>query len=122
MESQRIDERMLTRERDGGNFLVVIYEGGNHANLHTSWSVDSYLLTQADLPSVFHWLREKLPQDCCWSLGVVEEPHRPTPVTEVNISWVVGSDVLNRDPERLSANERRLAEEMLTRRHHVAFD
>lgn len=121
MDAHGIDERNLVGERDGANFLVFIYEGGVNADLGTSWSVDSYLLTHADLPGVFRWLRENLPRDCCWSLGVVEEPRTPTPETEVSISWVVGSDVLNRDPRNLDANERRIAEEMLTRRHHVAF-
>ena len=59
------------------------------------------------------------PLDCCWSLGVVEEPERPTVGSDLKISWIVGDDVLNAS-ER-GPDEQRLAEEMLARRHRVAL-
>lgn len=114
-----IDERNVVKERDGGNFIVFIYEGGPEA--HTSWSVDSYLLTEADLPSVWGWLSENLPVDSCWSLGVVEKPAQPSADTEVSISWVVGGDVLNRDADDREPQEQRLAEEMMARRHRLTL-
>jgi hypothetical protein len=117
MKVDGIDERNLVGVRDGGNFVVFIYEGSDD----TSWSVDSYLLTDADLPSVLRWLGDNLPVNCCWSLGVVEQPERPTPDTDVHISWVVGGDVLNwaaaqRDPEA-----QRMAHEMQARRHRLTL-
>jgi hypothetical protein len=66
-----VDERMLEGERDA-EFLVFIYEGGDHAGY--SWSVVSHLFAEADLPDVLMWLRENLPVNCCWSLGVVQRP------------------------------------------------
>jgi hypothetical protein len=56
MRVQGIDERNLVEVRDGGNFVVFIYEGSDE----TSWSVNSYLLTDADLPSVLRWLGDNL--------------------------------------------------------------
>jgi hypothetical protein len=114
-----IDERIVLRERDGGNFILFVYVGGPEA--HTSWSVDSYLFTEADLPSVWCWLGENLPVDSCWSLGVVEQPAHPSTDTEVSISWVVGGDVLNRDADDREPAEQQLAEEMLARRHRLTL-
>jgi hypothetical protein len=72
MRATGIDERCLVREGVGGNFLVFIYEGVD--NPGWSWSVDSYLLTDTDLPHVLQWLHQNLPVDSCWSLGVVLDP------------------------------------------------
>lgn len=118
MKVEGIDERALSREHDGGNFLVFIYEGSGDPRTG-SWSVDSYLLTDADLAAVFGWLRENLPVNCCWSLGVVMKPDAPTIESDLSVSWIVGSDVLNMDGHHWTPKERRLAESMLARRHHV---
>lgn len=119
MKVEGIDERNLLHDGPGGNFVVFIYEGGNE---HTSsWSVDSYLFTDAGLPDVLRWLSDNLPMECCWSLGVVTTPEWPTPETEVDVSWVVGADVLNTDPRHRTEDEQRLAVEMLARRHRVAL-
>ncbi len=128
MQVEGIDERRLGRERNGAAFLVFIYEGGDDV-VHrgadgpwmTSWSVDSLLLTDGDLPSALRWLGENLPANCCWSLGVVVTPDEPTTETELAVSWVVGSDVLNLAPYLRSPEEQRLAEEMLARRHRVTL-
>ena len=65
-----IDERNLVRDTPGADFVVFIYTGGD-ASGSSSWSVDSLLLTGTDIPQVLHWLRQNLPTDSCWSLGVV---------------------------------------------------
>ncbi|MEJ7689797.1 MAG: hypothetical protein WKF76_04845 [Nocardioidaceae bacterium] len=114
-----IDARKLVREGRGANFVVFIYEGGDAPN--ASWSVDSYLLTDTDLPHVRHWLRQNLPVDSCWCLGVVLDPALPTAESDVNVRWVVGADVLNMAPRHWSSTERRMVEEMLARRHRVAL-
>ena len=126
-----VDERMVDGERDA-EFLVFIYEGGDHAGC--SWSVDSYVLADTDLPRVLSWLRENLPSGCCWSLGVVQRPrHVGTDVgswpyrVEVrriptfDVAWIVGGDVLNSDPANRSASQERLAQAMLARRDSVEF-
>ena len=118
MKALRFDERNVVRET-GGNFVVFVYEGGNE--LRTSWSVDSHLLTDADLPGVMRWLDEHLPTDCCWSRGVVVRPENPTPKSEVQVAWIVGSDVLNSDATQRGPHEKRLAEEMLVRRHRLTL-
>jgi hypothetical protein len=110
-----IDERHVVGERIGANFVVFIYEGGDAPQ--RSWSVDSYLLSGRDLPSVLGWLADSLPVDCCWSLGVVEEPEWPTAETDIRVSWISGGDVLNIAPSQRDPHEQRLADEMLARRH-----
>ena len=129
MRVEEIDERHLVREREGADFVVFIYMGGEARN--TSWSVYSYLITDADLPQVLRWLTEKLPTDrdvaldagtiTCWSLGLIRDPAQPTTETDVDVAWIVGSDVLNSDPATLSSHEQRIADEMLARRHNVAL-
>ncbi len=128
MNVEGIDERHLGASRQGADFLVFIYEGGDRVHtspsgerVNASWSVDSLLLTDGDLPGVLGWLRENLPVNCCWSLGVVLQPQHPTPESEVAVSWVVGADVLNTSPHHWSPEEKRLADDMLTRRHHVSL-
>jgi hypothetical protein len=128
MKVEGIDERCLGQSRDGADFLVFIYEGGDRVStspsgeqVNFSWSVDSLLLTDCDLPGALGWLRVNLPVNCCWSLGVVLQPQQPTTDSELTVSWVVGADVLNLSPHTWSPEERRLAEEMLTRRHHVSL-
>ena len=103
-----IDERHLVQEVDGANFVVFIYVGSGDSD--TSWSVYSHLITDADLPEVFGWLTEELTSASdadldagtitCWSLGLVRHPERPTTESEVDIAWVVGSDVLNIPPRQ----------------------
>lgn len=117
MQVTGIDERNLVRDDSGANFVAFIYEGGDAPR--GSWSVDSLLLTDTDVPQVLHWLRQNLPTNSCWSLGVVSDPEHPTAETDLQIDWIVGADVLNADPERWDPEERRLAEEMLARRHRV---
>lgn len=119
MQVRPIDERCLARERNGASFVVFIYQGGDARD--ASWAVDSRLLTDADLLEVLHWLTENLPRDCCWSLGLVRDPVEPTGESEVDVSWIVGADVLNTSPAARSADEQRIAEEMLARRHRVAL-
>jgi hypothetical protein len=111
------DERHLVQEGQGASFVVFIYEGGDAPG--TSWSVDSVLLTDTDVPQILHWLRQNLPTNSCWSLGVVLDPEHPTAETDLQIDWIVGADVLNSDRRTWDPQERRLAEEMLTRRHRV---
>lgn len=123
-----VDERKVY-ERDGTNFVAFIYKGSDRP--HTSWSVYSYLITDADLPKAFRWLTETLPTESdanleadiitCWSLGLVRDPARPTPESDVAITWIVGADVLNRDYADLNLTEQRIADEMLARRHNVAL-
>jgi hypothetical protein len=112
-----IDEQRVATEAVGGNFVVFFYEGGDEPD--ASWSVDSYLLTDCDLPAVLAWLQDHLPPNCCWSLGTVLGPPLPTGARDVHIAWVVGADVLNVD--RPDENESRLASEMLARRHSTAL-
>ena len=122
-----VDERMLQGEQSGSSFLVFIYEDGDLIDetddgpVNSSWSVDSHLLTDADLPRALEWLREHLPANACWSLGVVRQPARPTTGTDIDVDWIVGADVLNMDPRQRDPQERRLAEEMLARRHSVTL-
>jgi len=122
-----IDERKLRRERTGVNFVVFIYKGGEDPNKpssvdgHRSWSVDSYLLTDADFTEVLAWLGENLPRKACYSVGVVFDPPRPTADSEVDVEWVLGADLLNSDPHYWTSVERRIAERMLSRRHRVAL-
>lgn len=119
MRVEAIDERHLVHEHNGANFVVFIYKGGGAPN--TSWSVHSRLITDADLPEVLRWLTDNLPTDSCWSLGLVRDPAQPTTVSDVDVAWIVGSDVLNMDPVNWSSEEQRMAGEMLARRHHVAL-
>lgn len=114
-----IDERHMVRERDGAHFVVFIYEGDG--SRHTSWAVDSLLLTDATFPDVLRWLAENLPTNCCWCLGLVRDPERPSEGSDLDVSWVVGSDVLNTDPSDRSPYAQRMAEEMLARRHRVTL-
>lgn len=60
MRVETIDERKVY-ERDGNNFVVFIYRGSDRPNV--SWSVHSYLLTDADLPEALLWLTENLPTE-----------------------------------------------------------
>jgi len=83
--------------------------------------VYGHLITDADLPEVLRWLTKNLPMESCWSLGLVRDPAQPTTESDVEVAWIVGSDVLNMDPGNRSAREQRLAAEMLARRHHVAL-
>lgn len=119
MRIEGIDERALARERHGADFLVFIYQSGNSTS--TSWSVDSYLITDSALDGVLHWLRENLPVDSCWALGVVETRARPTAESDVEVAWIVGADVMNTQPRDRTADEQRVVTEMLARRHRVAF-
>ena len=119
MQVEVIDERCLARESNRANFVVFIYYGGGAPN--SSWAVDSRLITDADLPEVLGWLAENLPTDSCWALGLVREPSQPTTASAVEVSWIVGSDVLNMDPADRSSAEQRIALEMLARRHRVSL-
>ena len=119
MQVQGIDERHVIMERNGAHFVVFIYTGGGAP--HTSWAVDSRLITNADLSEVVHWLTENLPTDSCWSLGLVRNPAQPSTESDVDVSWIVGSDVLNMDPSDRSSDQQRIAEEMLARRDQVAL-
>lgn len=124
MQVQGLDERRLVSEHNGGHFVVFIYTDDGTPQTSrsvTSWAVDSLLITDAALSEVLRWLTEKLPTDSCWSLGVVREPAQPSPVTGMDVSWIVGSDVLNISPSDRSPDQQRIAEEMLARRHQVAL-
>ncbi len=121
MNVEVIDERALGDQGYGSNFVVFIYEGGDSAQKIFSWSVDSLLLTNTDLPQVLAWLREHLPVGCCWSLAVVYAPKRPTPASTVDVAWIVGDDILNTSPEDRDAEQQRVAEEMVARRHRVTL-
>lgn len=116
MKAVGIDERHIVGEGIGGNFVVFVYEGSDEQPAN---SVDSFLLTEAHLPDVLRWLKENLPVNSCWSLGVVEEPENPTAESDLRISWVVGADVLNIQRRHMEPKHQRLAEEMLSRRHRV---
>ena len=119
MQVQRIDERHLVTERNGAHFVVFIYTGGGAP--HTSWAVDSLLITDADLSEVLRWLTENLPMDSCRSLGLVRDPAQPSTESDVDVAWIVGSDVLNMDPADRSSDQQRIAEQMLARRDQVAL-
>jgi hypothetical protein len=121
VEVEGIDERALGEQGYGSNFVVFIYEGGDSASKNFSWSVDSLLLTNTDLPQVLAWLGEHLPVGCCWSLAVVHAPKRPTPESRVDVAWIIGDDVLNTPPENRAPEEQRIAEEMVARRHRVTL-
>ena len=120
-----IDERRLRRQGTGVNFVVFIFEGGDNpgesssVDGHKSWSVDSYLLTDADFTEVLAWLGENLPRQACYSVGVVFDPPRPTADSEVDVEWVLGADLLNEDTRYWTSVERRIAEGMLSRRSRV---
>jgi hypothetical protein len=130
MRATLVDDRMVDGERDA-EFFVSVYEGGDQAGY--SWSEASYLLADTDLAGVLSWLRENLPADCCWALGVVQRP-RPVaadfgdwPGVEVrriptfDVAWIVGGDVLNLAPSTRSAEQELLAQAMLARRQSVQF-
>lgn len=124
MRVQQIDERRLIREENGANFVVFIYKDGGTPQpswVNTSWAVDSLLFTDVALADVLKWLSEHLPTNSCWSLGVVREPARPTTETHLDVSWIVGSDVLNTSPSDRTLDQQRIADEMLSRRHQVSF-
>lgn len=57
-----------------------------------------------------------MPAESCWSLGLVREPTKPTTHSELNVSCIVGADILNVDPADWSFDEQRIVEEMLARR------
>jgi hypothetical protein len=124
MQVRGIDERRLTSERNGGHFVVFIYTDGGASQTpgaETSWAVDSLLITDAAMPEVLHWLTENLPRDSCWSLGLVRNPARPSTETDVDVAWIVGSDVLNVSPPDRSPEQQRIAEEMMARRGQVSL-
>jgi hypothetical protein len=79
-----IDERKLVEESPRANFVVFIYEGGDAPE--ASWSVDSLLLTDTDVQHALHWLRQNLPADSCWSLGVVLNPALPTAESDFKVA------------------------------------
>lgn len=110
---------MLGTEQIGANFLVFIYEGGDRP--HHSWSVESYLLTETNLGDALEWIRDHLPPQSCWALGVVVSPVRPDTGSEVAVHWIIGADVLNTQPHDRSAEERLVAAAMLQRRDKVTF-
>ena len=131
MRATLVDDRMVDGWRDA-EFFVSIYEGVDKPGY--SWSEASYLLADADLAGVLLWLRENLPVDCCWSLGVVQRPkpvaadvgswpHRVEVrrIPTFDVAWIVGGDVLNLDPSTRSAEDERLAQSMLARRDSVQF-
>lgn len=117
MQVQGIDERRLMMERHGADFLVFIYMGGRG---HEGSIVDSYLLTDSDVPSALAWLRDNLPKDACWALGVVTDPVPATPETDVDVAWIIGADVLNYDLGEIPEWQP-IAEEMLARRDSVSL-
>ena len=122
MQVQGIDERRLASERDGGHFIVFIYTDGGASQApgaETSWAVNSLLITDAAMPELLRWLRENLPRDSCWSLGLVRHPAIPSTETDVDVAWIVGSDVLNMSPPDRSSDQQRIAEEMMARRGQV---
>lgn len=128
MRVETIDERKVY-ERDGTNFVVFIFKGSDRPNV--SWSVHSYLVTDADLPEVLRWLTDNLPTESdanrnpdpitCWSLGLVRDPVRPTRESDMDVAWIVGADVLNKQEAYLTSHEQRIADQMLARRHNVAL-
>lgn len=104
-----IDERTIRTESTGRDFVLFVYEGGDSEA--SSWSVDSLLLSQTDLPEVLAWLPGHLPEGTCWSLGVVAE------AASLDVIWLVGADVLNIAPADRTEDEEALAQEMLARRN-----
>lgn len=119
MQVTGFDERYLVRDRPGAHFVVFIYEGGSYeasGQPSTSWSVDSHLLTDTEFPEVLDWVREHLPNAACYSVGVVIDPAHPTTDTDLDVTWVLGADVLNKPPHYWTPDERRIAEGMLARR------
>lgn len=119
-----IDERRLMTERNGAHFVVFIYTDGGTSQTswaETSWAVDSLLITDAAMSEVLRWLTDNLPTDSCWSLGLVREPAQPSTETDMDVSWIVGADVLNISPSNRSPDQQRIAEEMLARRDQVAL-
>jgi hypothetical protein len=129
MPVEGFDERHIVREGQGAHFVVFIYTGTDDPEV--SWSVNSYLITDADVPEVLRWLAGKLPTDpdteldagtiTCWSLGVVRHPDQPTTESDMDVAWVIGADVLNIPSVSRSAHDQRLADEMLARRHRVTL-
>lgn len=115
MEATGIDERRMVSERIGADFLVFFYEGEENPGSY----VDSLLLTNADLPAALAWVRDNIPTNACWSLGVITSPTPATTETEVEAAWIIGADVLNLNPDDRSAAEERVAREMLARRDSV---
>jgi hypothetical protein len=107
----------VASETVGATFVVFVYEGSGEP--HTSWSVDSLLISDADLPDVLAWLRGSLPEGCCWSLGLARPAADPDADPSLRVEWVVGADLLNTDPARLAPEEQRLVDDMLRRRHRV---
>ncbi len=114
-----VDERHLVRERDNASFLLYIYKGSDTP--HTSWSVDSRLIVDAQLDEVLTWLPTELPEDCCWTLGVVTHPQDPSTESDLHVTWIVGADLLNTGPDDRSPEEQRIVDSMLARRHRVAL-
>lgn len=53
---------------------------------------------------------------------MIDEPWSPTTETELSVSWVMGSDVLNVGADHMDAVQRRLAEEMLEGRDCMTLD
>lgn len=123
MRAAGVDERKVRYEREP-EFLVFIYKGHPGVEpIDYSWSVDSYLFCDTDFAGVLGWLRENLPVDCCWSLGVVQRAPR-VPVmadSEFAVAWIVGGDVLNVPVSARSTEVARIARGMMERRHSVEF-
>jgi len=117
--SHGVDERCLVSERDGADYLLFIYQGGDEQ--HRSWSVDSRLVLDAQLDEVLAWLPSVLPNDSCWALGVVREPEHATTESHLRVSWIVGADLLNTSAGDRTAREQQIVDGMLARRHRVAL-
>ena len=114
-----VDERHLVSERDIGSFLLFIYEGSDKP--HSSSSVDSRLILGAQLDEVLEWLPTELPENCCWSLGVITHPDDPSSESDLHVAWIVGADLLNFDPRGRSREQQRIVDAMLARRHRVSL-
>lgn len=112
-----VDERRVVHERRLATFVVYIYLGDDSSQV--SWSVSSYRLEQADLPQTLQWLRDTLPANSCWSLGIVMDVGPAAHDGDLAVSWLVGSDVLNIPKEHRSDEEQLAAADMLSRRNHV---
>lgn len=105
MQVMGIDERKLRREGTGVNFVVFIYEGGDDPNKPSSvdgsrsWSVNSYLLTDADFTEVLAWLGENPPREACYSVGgaPLGGPRRAQRLTWSGCSALIYS-TLSREP------------------------
>ena len=65
------------------------------------------------------WLGGQLSPTAAYSVGVVVSPDSPTTDSELDVRWVLGADVLNRDPDDRTHTERRRAGAMLARRGRV---